>query len=372
MKKTRNLFVLNGKSSDVDLVIGNLQFKGLTELPSSVEVTTENIFKEFRNNKSVVCANLPKELEKYAIEIEITNSIANVLLPDKNFINLMNGNLPEQFQVIADSYNCDIGDHKSNSSGINGTPKSYDCPYCIYFNNNHFDTVNNINRTIYKSKNFFVMPTVGEFIKAYLLIIPFEHVMSLAELSPNFYQEFLNVLDDVTTILKLTYPVNDFLVWENGTGNGGIGKAKSSIVHSHIHIAPSKLDIKKIQELSGFDLTKIRYRDLSLYGNHSYLLVKGSNNEEWWINDNPNLYIPRQYVRQLIAEEYEFTGDSWNWRTNPFINLIHSTCNDIQNALIKNWHSLSSRIKENTKNHLFYLQSITIRGTSISLVVNPQ
>lgn len=355
MQKTRNLFILKGKKSDVDLVLGNLQFKGLTELPSSNLVTMQDVLHEFNNNKSVVCFSLPKELETCAIEINVINTNDINFMKDKNCINVFEGNLPRQFLSIADIYDCDIGDHKSNSSGVNGAPSSLDCPYCIYINNNHFDKIlSNIRRTVYKSENFFVMPTIGAFIKGYLLIIPNKHVMSMAELSSDLLQEFLDVLDDVTAILKLTYHVKDILVWENGTGNGGIGKAKSSIVHSHVHVAPSKLNAIKIKDLSGFPLTRISYQDLSLYGNHSYLLIEGTNNDEWWINDNPDLYIPRQYVRKLIAEEYELSGEIWNWRKNPYVNLILATCKDIQDALIRNWDLLPTRIKENTRDYLCY------------------
>lgn len=356
MQKTRNLFLLKGKSSDVDLVLGNLQFKGLTELPSSIKLTVQDVYREFKNNKSIVSSNLPKKLEAYAIEINVISSSNINLNKNGNYINVLNGNLSKQFQSIADSHNCDIGDHKSNSSGLNGAPSSCDCPYCIYLKNNETgtDALKGVNRTVYRSQNFFVMPTLGQFIKGYLLIIPNKHVMSMAELSPDLKCEFLNVLDDVITILKLTYHVEDILVWENGTGNGGIGKAKSSIVHSHIHVAPSKLNAVRIGMVSGFPLTKILYEDLSLYGNYSYLLVKGNNNNEWWINDNPALYIPRQYVRQLIAEEYELPGDTWNWRTNHFSYLIQTTCKDIQNSLVKNWISLPERIRQNTKDYLCY------------------
>lgn len=353
MKKTRNLFILKGSPSDVNLVLGNLHFKGLTELTSS-EVTVQDVVHEFNNNKSVVCSNVPKGLEVTAIDINVINS-SDPNDMDENCINIMDGCLPQKFAAIADAYDCDIGDHKSNSSGLTGVPSSKDCPYCMYFLSNpltrRFDESN---RTIYESDNFVVMPTVGEFIKGYLLIIPREHVMSMAELSPELREEFLSVLEDVIFILKLTYHVNDILVWENGTGNGGLGKAKSSIVHSHVHVAPSKLTAEAIQGFSGFSLTKISYENLPLYGKHSYLLVKGSTNNEWWINDNPDLYIPRQYVRQLIAEEYCFLGDTWNWRTNPFIYLITATCNDIQDALIFNWKSIPERIKENTKKFLVF------------------
>lgn len=354
MKKTRNLFVLKGKKSDINLVLGNLQFKGLTELSSS-EVTTQNIIYEFNNNKSVVCSDIPEGINTEVITINIVNTPNFSNTKNGNYININDGCLPQQFAAIADYYACDIGDHKSNSSGLTSAPSSKDCPYCKCFLNNFsskkFDESNKI---IYESTNFVVMPTVGQFIKGYLLIIPRKHVMSMAELSPELQKEFMSVLNDINFILKLTYPINDILVWENGTGAGGIGKAKNSIVHSHVHIAPSRLTAKSIQEFSKFPLTKITYEDLPLYGKHSYLLIKGVTTREWWINDNPDLYIPRQYVRQLIAEEYGFSGNTWNWRTNPFIYLIKSTCKDIQDSLTNNWILLPERIKENTKKFLVF------------------
>ncbi len=353
MLKTRNLFVLKGVECDVASIIGNLHFKGLTELTYSA-TTLERILREFYNNKSVVCSIIPPGFQGKAIEINVVNSKL-ISSDSENCINVSAGNIPGQFQTIATLNGCDIGDHKSNSSGLKGAPSTKDCAYCVHMNSDHIGRKSvNHNRSVYESENFIVIPTVGEFIKGYLLIIPKEHLMSLAELSFDLRKEFLEVLNDVSYMLRLTYPVNELLVWENGTGNGGIGKAKDSIVHAHVHVAPSKLTAWKIMELSGFHLTKISYSDLSLYGNHSYLLVKGNGNDDWFINDDPDLYIPRQYVRQLIAEEYHFDGDIWNWRTNPFYNLLFNTVKDIQDALIKNWHSLPDRIKTNTKSFFVF------------------
>ena len=356
MNKTRNVFILKGELVNVNSVIGMLNFKGLTILSSS-KVTNQDVINEFNNNKSIVCTNVPHQFEATAININVINSISPTddELPD--CINLALDNICEQFHSIAEKYECDIGDHKSNSSGLTRAPSSKDCSYCKYLSDTTIYNLKDFtqsNRTIYASDNFIVMPTLGEFVKGYLLIIPREHVMSIAELSPELKEEFLYVLDDVVSILKLTYPVNDILVWENGTGNGGIGKAKDSIVHSHVHVAPSQLTAEKIENLSGFSFTKIPYQDLGLFGTHSYLLIKGNLDNEWYINDNPNLYIPRQYVRQLIADEYGFTGDVWNWRTNHFVYLIVRTCHDIQDALINNWDLLPERIRQNTKNFFVY------------------
>lgn len=76
--------------------------------------------------------------------------------------------------------------------------------------------------------------------------------MSNAELINYKSKEFLTVLEDISCILKMTYNVSNVLVWENGTGNSGIGKAKNSIVHAHTHIAPSNLNATTIETISDF------------------------------------------------------------------------------------------------------------------------
>ena len=73
----------------------------------------------------------------------------------------------------------------------------------------------------------------------------------------------------------------------------------------------------------------------------------------WKICQNPNLYIPRQYVRQLLAEEYNIPGECWNWRTHPHFNKMDLTNIQIVSTLKENWNNLPQRIKDRTKNHLF-------------------
>ena len=66
-----------------------------------------------------------------------------------------------------------------------------------------------------------------------------------------------------------------------------------------------------------------------------------------------NLYIPRQYVRQLLAEEYNIPGEGWNWRTHPYFEKMSMTDNQITSMLKENWDNLPQRIKDCTKYHLF-------------------
>ena len=343
MKKTRNLFVLTGSEQDVQTAMNNIQFKGVTVLPHN-NVSMQSIYEIFSNNKSVVCKVQPPCCFSY-ISIGVINETDSTFRED--FINIACKDIAGQFQRIADKFNCDIGDHKSNSSGLSGTPKITDCTYCKYIHHKN----PYVHKTIYSSKHFYVVPTLGQFIAGYLLIIPFEHVMSNAELNFSTQKELLTVIEDVYYLLKLTYAKDSFLVWENGTGNSGRGKAKDSIVHAHTHIAPSTLTAEKIESLSGFHFEKISTEELSKYNLHSYLLIKETENS-WRIIDDPDTYIPRQYVRQLLADEYGISGEQWNWRTFPFKDEMMQTYHDMTNVIRQNWNKLPDRIRENTREHV--------------------
>lgn len=351
MRKTRNLFIISGKKNLVLLALDELHFKGLSVFTEE-QISSKTVMDVFFNNKSVVCCNVTDEdLKATAINIVVTDTNNHIT---GNVINIKTGNIPEQFISIANQYDCDIGGYESNSSGLAEIPKRSDCPYCKYMKDGYSNKDINLYRTLYRSKNFFVMPPIGGFIHGYLLIVPNQHVMSNAELSFEIRDEFLDVLEDVAYMLNLTYQTSNLLIWENGSGNGGIGKAKTSIVHSHTHVAPSKLDADKIEELAGFPFKKISYEDLHLYKKYSYLLIRGENDNDWRINDDPNIYIPRQYVRQLLlSEDYTHLPDSiWNWRDYPFIDKIKETCIDIQSSLLKHWDEIPERIRNNTKEFL--------------------
>lgn len=352
MKKTRNLFLLVGSPADMQKVLEAIKFKGLITVPYWTPCLPDEVEKAFKNNKSIVCSqdDFVGKIPENALIVNVVPTARSHVCSLQQTIYLNDSeSIAIQFEKIAINLNLDIGDHKSNSSGSSDGPTKKDCAYCQYLKGN----IQKNERTLYRSENFFVIPTLGQFITGYLLIIPNEHIMSNGELLPEHLDEFKLVLEDIEYIIKLTYPdAKGILVWENGSGSGGKGKAKDSLVHSHVHVAPSALTTNEIKTMSGFDFEEIELHNLHLYKTHSYLLVKNSNNEKWIINNDPEVYIPRQYVRQLIAEEYGISGEAWNWRTHPFREKMFETVNDIISALHANRDQLPDRIRNRT-NFLF-------------------
>lgn len=253
MKQTRKIFVLNEYAlHEEEILLEKLKFKALVVFYNK-DISLEELVDVFRQNKSALCisCSLPGNFIAKAIKVETLNFDDDIIT---------------QFQDIANLNNCDIGDHKSNSSGLNGTPTIADCDYCNYIKGISNEPHHPI---LYSSDNFYVHCTLGQFIYGYLLIIPYNHIMSNAELSTYRQNEFLTVLEDISYIIKMTYNVPNVLVWENGTGNSGIGKAKDSVVHAHTHIAPSTMTAKDIETISGFSFKTITFDQLSKYNSNS-------------------------------------------------------------------------------------------------------
>ena len=357
LMKTRTLFVLTGNPVDVSAVLSELQFKGLITAPYGIVTDSKDVQNAFRYNKCYVCAadDYPEQIPDSAIMVTvyrtgITNGIAADIHVPRIAANLPD--IAKQFESLAHNLGVDIGDHKSNSSGLSGSPDGHEKPHC--FCCDHRDGKRSDNEPpLYKSKNFFVFPGSGQFALGYLQICPNQHVMSLGELPYEVIQEFNNVLADVEYILKLTFNCKSTLVWENGSGASGIGKAKDSIVHSHVHIIPSNLTSDDVKEVSGFDFETITLDQLPDFKQYSYLLVRTPDEEHWIINNDPKLYIPRQYIRQIVAAEYNIPGDLWNWRKFPFPENMRNTSVRIIDALKRNWDMLPDRIKANSYSCIF-------------------
>ena len=121
---------------------------------------------------------------------------------------------------------------------------------------------------------------------------------------------------------------------------------RSQIVLKELKVLKDKLG--KFDSLQAL-YEEIELMDLPKYKAHSYLLMRSQDKQHWLINNDPKMYIPRQYVRQLIAEEYAIPGDAWNWRTHPFEDKMHETIRDITSTLLKYEDQLPERIRINTR-----------------------
>lgn len=341
MKATRKVFSVKGKESAVRTVLnGLIGFKAVTVLSNMV--TTDTMNNVFMNNKSVICKS--DDIPYSVLNTDIVNILATdsdtMIFGINNIINVK-GNIVRQFMEIAEEHDIDIGDHVSNASSK--SPLISDCLFCKLLAGNPVHE----QASLYESKNFLVIPGSGAFLDGYIMILPKSHVMSCVELDYEQRMEMLDVIADVKYILRSIYK-KDILVWENGSGLDGKGKPKTSIVHAHIHACPSTLNVLETTNATGISVYPIKFEDLPNYKENSYLLIMDYDGN-WYISYDSNLYIPRQYVRQLIALEHGINSELWNWRRFPFWDNVEKTGNDFLTYVKENYGELSTRVKKATE-----------------------
>jgi diadenosine tetraphosphate (Ap4A) HIT family hydrolase len=164
-------------------------------------------------------------------------------------------------------------------------------------------------RVLFGSEQFAVMPSLGQIIEGYLLIVPRRHWKAIGDLSAADVNELAVALHRVGEVLIKEY--GPFVLFEHGTRSESVGGC--GIYHAHLHATPlgtisdpvAALKLKfPYEELS--ELAEINDRTAGL---SSYLFYRDSDGRFYIFNTGP---LPSQYMRQLIAEAM---GEQvWNWR----------------------------------------------------------
>lgn len=338
MKTTRHAFCFEGRYDDSKKLVLQ-QVSGFKAVSRLDEVTRENVTEVFASNKSVVCSD--PEIAKITPTTFI--GVDDLTYQYNISSHCSAEEIRYQFINIAEDCNVDIGDHRSNATKEGPSQKPQDCVFCRFLSGHpdHYQP------SMYETENFVMMANTGHFTPGSLLIIPRKHIMSCAELNKEQLTELLEVIDDCKYLLREIYGM-DTLLWENGSGCGGHGKDKSSIVHAHIHMNPCDMDVLTVSASKGITPQKIQYYELPKYQEESYLLIQDYD-LQWYIVSNPDLYIPRQYVRQLVAEHIGLPGDLWNWRKYMFLDEVAKTTDTIREYLISHKSTLPERIVARTK-----------------------
>lgn len=351
MKKTRCIFLLEGKKSHTEFALKAIDgFKAVVAFYN--EFTSKDMKSTFDCNKSAVVRvpikrNYDTEIVRIAVVKKVEKKKKEAADESRYWLVVSDNpkEIRENFEKIAEKCNIDIGDHKVNSTKEGPSQDPKDCTFCRYFAGapDHYQP------SMYESRYFTVIPNMGHFVWGSLLIVPKAHVMSFAELNAEEKKELLEVVEDCKIILTKMYR-KPILFWENGSGNKGHGKDKSSIVHAHMHVTPFVFDVLKLSSDKGIPLTEINFSDLDKYAEESYLLVLDYDSK-WYISYDKKKYIPRQYVRQLVAEVEGIKGDLWNWRKYPFWDMMYDTLEDFQKYLSSD---VPKRIQQRTKHFDFH------------------
>lgn len=197
---------------------------------------------------------------------------------------------------------------------------------------------------IYESHNFYVKIELGCLKEGMLMINPKKHFLSAAQLPNELVEEYELIKRDVEFLLKGAFGDAPVLFFEHGSAPSGLSSHQRSIVHAHTHVA---WGVKFPQKYK--DMVALKPRDIRTLANSKYLSYQEGADGEFLAVDDPNVYVQRQYPRQVIAKLEGIPNELSNWRKEPFTQKMQNTFNGLYNYLITNQDFISSRIIKATK-----------------------
>lgn len=174
---------------------------------------------------------------------------------------------------------------------------------------------------IYESANFYVVPELGALKQGYLMIVPKQHFLSVAQFPETLMPEYYEVCKDVEQILMKAFNGKVVTFLEHGSGPSGKTSHKKSIVHAHTHVVVDFTLKKKYQEMVQMKVCN----DISIAKDVHYFSYQEGTDGELLIAMDPSVYVQRQFPRQVMAEELGLAPDQYNWRWYDFDENIDAT-----------------------------------------------
>jgi diadenosine tetraphosphate (Ap4A) HIT family hydrolase len=190
------------------------------------------------------------------------------------------------------------------------------CDFCTEFASDSASTFARIyehdpeSRILRRSSEFVVLPSLGQIVEGYLLVVPTKHRAALGDLPALHVDELTVLCAFVRATIESEY--GPCVFYEHGTRSeksGGCG-----IYHAHLHAVPlsramDPVDLLK-SKFSTRALTNLGEIRQQTQGLPSYLFYQDSLGNSY-VFDTGNL--PSQYMRKLLANR--IGNPQWDWRT---------------------------------------------------------
>lgn len=193
--------------------------------------------------------------------------------------------------------------------------KTLECDFCEEFSSNEDNTFARLyrgfprSRILFQSDNFAVVPSLGQIVEGYLLVLPKRHFRALGDMPGLLLNELVELCSFVGNDLEALYGTPIF--FEHGTRAEGVGGC--GIYHAHLHVVPLSNVADPINVLKkGFHHTELaslcEIEELSA-DLPTYLFFRDSGARLYLFDTGP---LPSQYMRKLLADA--IGGQEWNWR----------------------------------------------------------
>lgn len=306
----------------------------------AIEVITreEEIEKVWKNNKTplFLASNVtPKIKRKYEIlevpapYIDAENFIAYMHFHGVECGEYMN---KEKYDTSKeDCFLCNIANYGAYSSAA-------------VFNRRCLDVKRDHDIIIYDTTNFFVKIELGCIKPGMVMINPKKHILSAAQIPGELVEEYESIKRDIEFLLKGAFGDKPIIFFEHGSAPDGMSSHQRSIVHAHTHVA---WDAQFPQKY--LDMVCLEPTDIKSLSTCKYLSYQEGTTGTFFAVADSNVYVQRQYPRQVIAEIEGVPNEKSNWRVEPFTENMNETFLKLYNFLINNQEFISPRILKATK-----------------------
>ncbi len=201
------------------------------------------------------------------------------------------------------------------------------CPLCQALT--HAGSQRIENTPLYETRNFVVMPTLGQFIQGWLMVVSKHHCSCARSLDRELLEELNHVVQLTRDAINCAYGPS--IVFEHGPGKSRHITGGCCIQHTHVHVAPCKSP-ERFRSLLPFPIAaRCHLLNLAEHDEFGYLLV-GSEGEDTTYDLYPiNTVIPRQFLRQVLSVA-EDKCSMWDWRRYPCRENIQQSVNVLERA----------------------------------------
>ena len=182
---------------------------------------------------------------------------------------------------------------------------------------------------IYESENFYVVPELGTLKQGFLMIVPKQHILSVAQFPEELMPEYYEVCRDVEQILLKAFNGKVVSFMEHGSGPSGKTSHKKSIVPAHTHVVVDFILKEKYREMIQMKICK----DISSAKYVHYFSYQEGTQGDLLISMDPEVYVQRQFPRQVMAEELGLAPDQYNWRWYEFDEITDATLFHLSRSL---------------------------------------
>lgn len=208
--------------------------------------------------------------------------------------------------------------------------ESYTCPFCfekdrIPYNYQDEDYANLVEKgetRLYETESFCVFPDFGPICVGHALVVPKNHITSLAMLSDKEMEELCNLISFMREKISTHYKL-DIECFEHGSGTD-MNQCMSCVSHAHLHIIPTK--VKTVLDQIPIDFMATELKELiddKEAKRDGYLLFIDADGKCFYAK---NEVVISQFFRQHYAKTIGEIS-KWDWR--------HFQDNDLQAATLK-------------------------------------